>query len=273
MKLGFKALGLVLTMSLVGCQTVNTTSGDSVGVQRKQYMFSLLSTEQINQSSALQYQEMIQTAASKGMVERNTPNARRLEVIGQRLIKQAPYYRADAASWPWEVNLIKSPELNASCMPGGKIIFFSGIIEKLQLTDDEIAAIMGHEIAHALREHSREAMSKAYALEVGKLGLVTLLGLGEQGMQLTNAAVEYGLTLPNSRSAETEADLLGIELAARAGYNPQAAVTLWQKMAQASSGAPPEFLSTHPASASRINTLQAVVPKVLPIYQQAKNRY
>ena len=100
-----------------------------------------------------------------------------------------------------------------------------------------------------------------------------MLGLGEQGMQLTNAAVEYGLTLPNSRSAETEADLLGIELAARAGYNPQAAVTLWQKMAQASSGAPPEFLSTHPASTSRINTLQAVVPKVLPIYQQAKNRY
>ena len=252
-----KLMMLSSCVSMAACQTVNTTSGDSVGVQRKQYMFSLLSTEQINQSSAMQYQEMIQEAANKGLVERNTTNARRLEVIGQRLIKQAPYYRADAANWPWEVNLIKSPDLNASCMPGGKIIFFSGIIEKLKLTDDEIAAIMGHEIAHALREHSREAMSKAYALEVGKLGLVTLLGLDEQSMQLTNAAVEYGLTLPNSRSAETEADLLGIELAARAGYNPQAAVTLWQKMAQASAGAPPEFLSTHPASASRINNLQA----------------
>lgn len=267
-----KALVVAASIAIAGCQTVNTTTGDSVGVQRKQYMFSLLSTEQINQSSAQQYQEMVQQASSQGQIERNTANARRLDAIGQRLIKQAPYYRADAANWPWEVNLIKSPELNASCMPGGKIIFFSGIIERLKLTDDEIAAIMGHEIAHALREHSREAMSKAYALEMGKLGLVTLLGLGEEGMRLTNAAVEYGLTLPNSREAETEADLLGLELAARAGYNPQAAVSLWQKMAQASEGAPPEFLSTHPASESRIRNLQAAVPKVQAIYQQSSKR-
>lgn len=267
-----KYAALAGVLLLVGCQAVNTTGSSAVGVDRKQYMFSMLSTNEINQSYAQAYQETLQQAQAKGKLDTRSNNAKRLQVIGQRLIAQAGYFRADAEQWDWQVSLIESPELNANCGPGGKIIFYSGIITKLNLTDDEIAAIMGHEIAHALREHSREAMSKAYGIEIAKLGLGAVLGVNQETMQIADAAVQYGMTLPNSRSAETEADLLGIELAARAGYNPNAAVSLWQKMEQVSQGAPAEFASTHPSSSTRIQNLQANIPKVMPLYEQARKR-
>lgn len=267
-----KYAALAGVLLLVGCQVVNTTGSSAVGVDRKQYMFSMLSTNEINQSYAQAYQETLQQAQAKGKLDTRSNNAKRLQVIGQRLIAQAGYFRADAAQWDWQVSLIESPELNANCGPGGKIIFYSGIITKLNLTDDEIAAVMGHEIAHALREHSREAMSKAYGVEIAKLGLGAALGVSQDVMQIADAAVQYGMTLPNSRSAETEADLLGIELAARAGYNPNAAVSLWQKMEQVSQGAPAEFASTHPSSSTRIQNLQANIPKVMPLYEQARKR-
>jgi predicted Zn-dependent protease len=255
---------------LAGCQAVNTTSGGAVGVERKQYMFSMLSADQVNQMYAQSYQQTLSEASSQGVLDKSSANAKRLQAIAGRLIPQAPRFRPDAANWPWEVNLIKSPELNANCGPGGKIIFYSGIIEKLKLSDDEIAAIMGHEMAHALREHSREAMSKAYGIEMAKQGAGALLGLGESGLALADTVVQYSLTLPNSRGNENEADLIGLELAARAGYDPNAAISLWQKMAAAGGGAPPEFMSTHPSSSSRIASLQAAIPKVMPLYQQAK---
>jgi Zn-dependent protease with chaperone function len=255
---------------LAGCQAGNTTSGGAVGVERKQYMFSMLSSQEVNQMYAQSYQQTLGEASSKGVLDKTSPNAKRLQTIASRLIKQAPRFRPDAAQWQWEVNLIKSPELNANCGPGGKIIFYSGIIEKLQLTDDEIAAIMGHEMAHALREHSREAMSRAYGVALAKQGAGALLGLGEGGMAMADTVAQYSLTLPNSRGNENEADLLGLELAARAGYNPNAAVSLWQKMARAGGGAPPEFMSTHPSSSSRIAALQAAIPKVMPLYEQAR---
>lgn len=261
---------LAAALLLVGCQVVNTTSGGAVGVERKQYMFSALSTQEVNQMYAQSYQQTLGEASSKGVLDKTSNNAKRLRTIADRLIKQAPLFRPDSAQWQWEVNLIKSPELNANCGPGGKIIFYSGIIEKLKLTDDEIAAIMGHEMAHALREHSREAMSKAYGIEMAKQGAGALLGTGSDSLALADAAVQYGMTLPNSRGNENEADLIGLELAARAGYNPNAAVSLWQKMAAASEGAPPEFMSTHPSSGSRIASLQAAIPKVMPLYQQAR---
>jgi Zn-dependent protease with chaperone function len=261
---------LAATLLLAGCQAVNTTSGGAVGVERKQYMFSMLSTQEVNQMYAQSYQQTLSEASSKGVLDKTSNNAKRLRTIVNRLIAQVPHFRPDAAQWQWEVNLIKSPELNANCGPGGKIIFYSGIIEKLKLTDDEIAAIMGHEIAHALREHSREAMSKAYGVSLAKQGAGALLGLGEGGMAMADAAVAYGMTLPNSRGNENEADLLGLELAARGGYNPNAAISLWQKMAAASEGAPPEFMSTHPSSNTRIAALQAVIPKVMPLYEQAR---
>ncbi len=261
---------LSMALLLAGCQAVNTTSGGAVGVERKQYMFSMLSTQEVNQMYAQSYQQTLGEASSKGVLDKTSNNAKRLRTVANRLIKHAPMFRPDAAQWQWEVNLIKSPELNANCGPGGKIIFYSGIIEKLKLTDDEIAAIMGHEMAHALREHSREAMSKAYGVELAKQGAGVLLGLGSDSLALADAAVQYGMMLPNSRGNENEADLIGLELAARGGYNPNAAVSLWQKMAAASEGAPPEFMSTHPSSSSRIASLQAAIPKVMPLYEQAR---
>ncbi|MCY1408326.1 Metalloprotease LoiP [compost metagenome] len=261
---------LSASVLLGGCQAVNTTSGGAVGVERKQYMFSMLSTEQVNQMYAQSYQQTLGEASTKGVLDKTSADAKRVQVIADRLIAQAPKFRPDSAQWNWEVNLIQSDELNANCGPGGKIIFYSGLIDKLKLTDDEIAAVMGHEIAHALREHGREAMSKAYGIEMAKTGAGALLGLGQDSMALADTVVQYSMTLPNSRSNENEADLIGLELAARAGYNPNAAITLWNKMTAVSGGSQPEFMSTHPASSSRISSLEAAIPKVMPLYEQAK---
>ena len=261
---------LSASLLLGGCQSVNTTSGGAVGVERSQWMFSMLSTDEVNQMYAQSYQKTVGEAGSKGVLDKTSRDAKRVQAIATRLIAQAPVFRPDSAQWKWEVNLIKSDELNANCGPGGKIIFYTGLIDTLKLTDDEIAAIMGHEIAHALREHGREAMSKAYGIEMAKQGAGALLGLGQDTLALADTVANYGMTLPNSRANENEADLIGLELAARAGYDPNAAITLWNKMSKLNEGAPPEFMSTHPASASRISSLQAAIPKVMPLYQQAK---
>ncbi|CAI8807156.1 metalloendopeptidase OMA1, mitochondrial [Pseudomonas sp. IT-P253] len=255
---------------LAGCQSVNTTNGGAVGVERKQYMFSMLSTDEVNQMYAQSYQKTVGQASTQGVLDKTSNEAKRVQAIADRLIAQAPVFRPDSAQWKWEVNLIKSDELNANCGPGGKIIFYTGLIDSLQLTDDEIAAVMGHEIAHALREHGREAMSKAYGIEMAKQGAGALLGLSQDSLALADTVANYGMTLPNSRANENEADLIGLELAARAGYNPNAAITLWNKMSKASESSPPEFMSTHPASSSRIASLQAAIPKVMPLYEQAK---
>ncbi|UXY52128.1 M48 family metallopeptidase [Pseudomonas tohonis] len=262
---------LALPLLLAGCQAVNTTSGGAVGVERKQYMFSMLSEQQVNQMYAQSYQQTLSEASQQGVLDKNSADAKRVSAIAKRLIAQTTVFRPDAGSWAWEANVIDSEELNANCGPGGKIIVYSGLIDQLKLTDDELAAVMGHEIAHALREHGREAMSKAYGVQMAtQLG--SLLGAGDQSLQMANQGVEYLMTLPNSRSNENEADLIGLELSARAGYNPNAAITLWQKMSKASEGAPPEFMSTHPSSSSRIASLQAAIPKVMPFYQQAKGK-
>src|SRR5690606_1007284 len=216
-----------------------------------QYMFSALSSAEVDQMAAESYNEMLAEAKAAKVLNTDAAMLKRLNRIADRLVKEVDHFRPDAKSWDWEVNLITDDQLNASCMPGGKIIFFTGIVDKLKLTDDEIAQIMGHEIAHALREHGREAISRAYIGQTGTQLVGALLGLGEVRRQAADAAVQYGLMLPNSRSNETEADLIGLELAARAGYKPEAAVTLWQKMGAASQGAPPEFLSTHPNSGGR----------------------
>ena len=260
---------LCAALLLSGCQAVNTTNGGAVGVERKQYMFSMLSTEQVNQMYAQSYQETLSEASGKGLVDNNSAVGKRVQAVGKRLIAQAPVFRPDAAQWQWDINVIKSDELNANCGPGGKIIVYSGLVEQLKLSDDELAAVMGHEIAHALREHGREAMSKAYGVQMASQ-IGAAFGVGQGSLQLANTGVQYLMTLPNSRANENEADLIGLELAARAGYDPNAAITLWEKMSKASEGAPPEFMSTHPSSSSRISALQAAVPKVMPFYQQAR---
>ncbi|HDZ56779.1 MAG TPA: M48 family peptidase [Pseudomonas xinjiangensis] len=255
---------------LVGCETVQTTQGGAVGVNREQRMVSALPSEQVDQMAAQAYAEMLAEAKQQGVLNTDTAMLKRLRNIAGNLIPQVDNFRADAESWNWEVNLIKDDQLNASCMPGGKILFFTGIVNELNLTDDEIAQIMGHEIAHALREHGREAISRAYVSQTGAQIVGALLGLGEVSRQAADAAVQYGLMLPNSRSNETEADLIGLELAARAGYKPEAAVSLWQKMGNASQGAPPVFLSTHPSPSGRIQNLQNAIPSVQPLYEAAR---
>ncbi|GAA4648499.1 M48 family metallopeptidase [Kistimonas scapharcae] len=261
----------LLLLVLVGCQTINTTDSGVVGVQREQRMFALLSAEQVDTMSAAAYHNTIKEAGGKKTLNTDDATLKRLRRIAANLVDETRAFRVDAQQWRWEVNVIQSDVMNASCMPGGKILFYSGIIDRLKLTDDEIAAIMGHEMAHALREHGREAMSEAYAVELGRGAVGALLGLDGNVMGLANNVVQYALTLPNSREKEAEADIIGLELMARAGYHPQAAVTLWQKMARQGGDQPPEFMSTHPATETRIEGLRHYIPKVMPLYHQARN--
>ncbi|WP_231701620.1 M48 family metallopeptidase [Halopseudomonas salegens] len=257
-------------MTLTACETVQTTQGGTVGVERQQMMFGGLSSAQVNQMAAESYFGMLTEARSQNVLNTDAALVGRLRRIADDLIPQVEYFRPDARNWEWEVNVIENEQLNASCMPGGKILFFSGIVNRLELTDAEIAQIMGHEMAHALREHGREAVSRAYAAQAGTQVVGALLGLGESTRQAADAAVQYGLMLPHSRGNETEADLIGLELAARAGYSPEASISLWQKMAAASGGSPPAFLSTHPSPQGRIQTLRETIPRVQPLYQQAR---
>ena len=230
----------------------------------------LISAEQVEAAAAQEYAQLLQQAAQKGaLAPDGHGQVLRLRAIGQQLIPHAPPWNPRARQWRWEVNLIGSQQVNAFCMPGGKIAFFSGILQQLQLDDDEVATIMGHEMAHALREHARERMAKNAATGLGLSLGAQLLGLGSVGDVAANLGAQL-LTLVYSRSDETEADLVGMELAARAGYNPQAGVSLWQKMALASKGAPPQWLSTHPSSGSRIDEIRANLPKVEPLFKRAQ---
>ena len=232
----------------------------------------LVPAETLERSAAQQYQQMLEQArAKRALAPPEHPQLQRLHAIAKRLIPFTAPWKERAAQWRWEENLIGSQQINAFCMPGGKIAFYTGILDKLQLTDDEAAMIMGHEMAHALREHARERLAKTQATNLGvRLG-AQLLGLGDLG----NAAASLGaqlLTLKFSRSDETDADLVGLEPAARAGYLPDASVSLWQKMGKASGSqqAGLAFLSTHPSGPDRIRELQQNVPKVQGLYQAAR---
>jgi predicted Zn-dependent protease len=260
-----------LAVVVPGCQSVQTTSAGAVGVQRSQHMSMLVSESDLRKGAEQAYAQMMGEARAKGVLNTDAALTQRVRAITQRLIPVTKAFRPDAAGWKWEVNVVASDQLNAWCMPGGKIAVYSGLITRLQLTDDEIAAIVGHEIAHALREHARERASEQQAagLLVG-LG-AAVLGVGQAGADLGQLAYKVALGMPNSRAHETEADRIGIELAARAGYDPRAAISLWQKMAKQSEGkAPPEWLSTHPAAQSRQQDLAVYAERVMPLYRQAR---
>ena len=229
----------------------------------------VVSAQQIEQAAGQQYQQMLQQASSKrALGPKDHPQVQRLRAIAERIVPFTTECNSSAKDWRWEVNLIGSPELNAFCMPGGKIAFYYGILAKLQLNDDEVAAIMGHEVSHALLEHARERMGKTMAtrgaIEIG----AALFGLGSAGRALGDMGGQL-LTLRFSRDDESEADALGLILAAKAGYNPRAGVTLWQKMLSANKGAPPQWLSTHPSGESRIRDIEARLPSVEPTYLAA----
>jgi predicted Zn-dependent protease len=229
----------------------------------------LIPADHVESAGAAQYMQMKKEAAAKSaLVPADHEQVRRLRYIAQRMLPFTSSWNPRAADWRWEVNLLANSQLNAFCMPGGKIAFYSGILIKLQLSDDEVAAIMGHEVAHALREHARERLAKTTATRIGAGLVSSFFGLGNLG----EAAVGMGaqlMTLRFSREDESEADLVGMELSARAGYDPAAGVSLWEKMGQANKGAPPQFLSTHPSGPNRIKEIQAALPKVNGLFARA----
>lgn len=238
-------------------------------VGRESRFTRLVSADQVEHAATQQYGQLKREASGQGTLAREgDPQLQRLRAIAQRIIPFAPAWNPRANNWRWEVSLIHRKDLNAFCMPGGKIAFFDGLLMRLQLSDDEVAVIMGHEMAHALREHARERMGKTAATRLGAGLISSLFGLGDLGDAALNIGAQL-LTLRFSREDESEADLVGLELAARAGYDPRAGVSLWQKMMRAAQTAPPEFISTHPAGPTRVRDMEVALPKVQPLYAVA----
>ena len=261
-------LPLLLLLGLLAGGSIWAREGVDVG--KNSAFGQLVPADSVERSSLEQYAQMLEQAAEKkALAGKDHPQLRRLRDIANKIIPHALSWNPRAANWQWEVNLIGSKQINAFCMPGGKIAFYTGILDQLKLNDDEVAMVMGHEIAHALREHARERMGKSTATNIGASLLTQLLGLGQIGQTVTNYGAQL-LTLQFSRDNESEADLVGMELAARAGYDPRAGVTLWQKMSAANKGAPPQWLSTHPSGSTRIGDIEANLPKVLPLYERIK---
>lgn len=265
-----KFFSLSLTALLSACAQIQTTSPGVVGIDRPQYM--AFSADKFNHSMAASYGQIINNASKKNALNQNPDLVKRVTDIADRLIAHVTVFRPDAAKWDWEVNIITSDQLNAFCAAGGKIAFYTGIIEKLHLTDDEIAAIMGHEISHALREHSRERASQQMGTQLGLTFVGIAIGANQSQMSVAGDMSRVAFLLPNSREHETEADRMGVELAARGGYDPRAAISVWRKMQGKDSKQPPQFLSTHPSHDTRIADLEAYSAKVMFLYEEAKSK-
>ena len=271
-------VGLIAVFSsmLLGtaCTPTHTTSAGAVGVDRQQTM--LVSSAEVNRSAEKAYAQTIQEARAKNLLNRNPAQVQRVRGIAGRLTAVTGVFRPDAPGWRWESNVISSNDLNAWCMPGGKMAVYTGLMDKLALTDDELAAVMGHEIAHALREHGREKAGQAAGVDLAATlggvigayyGLAASIGQGVVG-----AAGELAFMRPNSRGMEQEADRIGVELAARAGFDPLAAISLWEKMGRASGSGTPQWLSTHPSNETRLADLRVYAERVQPLYRAARAR-
>lgn len=270
--IAFRRIGAgvaVLVVALAqACTAIQTTAPGALGITRKQYMSNYLSTQEVNDAYAKSYRQVVDKAHFNHTLEEHTALNSRVLRITNRVLPAAEVFRPEAGNWLWMVQVIHSDTMNATCGPGGKILVYSGIVERLQLTDAEIAAILGHEIAHALREHGREAMSKAAPVSLIS-NLAVKNGADQSLVKLANMGVALLMTLPNSRQAESEADMIGLELMARAGYDPHAAISLWRKMQAADQGMRIEFMSTHPGIDTRITQIQQAIPKVLSLYLAA----
>jgi len=254
---------------LAGCQTVETTQPGVVGVDRSQRM--MVSSEDINAAAGQAYDQVLAEAKKANALDRDPAQVARVQKILKRLVPATAAFREDAPKWPWEIHVFSAKEVNAWAMPGGKMAVYSGLIEQLNVTDDELAAVMGHEVSHALREHSRERASQQMAQQVA-LGVVgAVLGAPQVAIDLAPLVLDVTFNLPNSRGHEEEADRIGVELAARAGYDPRAAISLWEKMQKVGGGQPPKFLSTHPSHEDRIEDLRAASERVMGLYQSAKS--
>lgn len=254
-------LSAALLLTLAGC-TTSPTGRSQLMIVPESYAV---------ESSKQAYKQQIQPYAQKGQLNDDPAMTQRVRDIAGRIVAQAEIMRPETKAWDWQVVVLDDPTtVNAWAMAGGKIAVYSGLIQQIQPTDDELAQVIGHEVGHALAAHSAEQMSVALATQLG-VGAVAVATNSPQAAALGETAAQLAIELPHSRTQESEADRIGIELAAKAGYDPRAAVTLWQKMGNASSGqTPPEFLSTHPSSSNRAATLSALAPQMQPYYQQAK---
>lgn len=257
--------GLGFTALLASHAHAQVDVGQASGIRK------LIPADTLEASARQQYRQTLGEAESKGaLAPDDYPQLKRLRAIAAKLIPFTAQWNPDSRKWKWEVNLIGSKQINAWCMPGGKIAFYTGILDQLQLNDDEVAMIMGHEMAHALREHSRERLAKSRATGMGLSVASQLLGLGQLGDVAANLGTQL-LTLKYGRDDETEADLVGLEIAARGGFKPEASVQLWKKMLSATGAGKGQlpFLSTHPSGNNRIQELEANLPKVAHLYAQA----
>ncbi|WP_291994486.1 M48 family metallopeptidase [Candidatus Accumulibacter sp. ACC003] len=266
-------LALLAAVLVTACAATRTTGGGTVGVDRDQTM--LLSSTEVDRSAAKAYQQTMREAQSKKLLNRDPAQLARVRGVARRLIPVTAAFRSDAPGWQWEVNVVSSKELNAWCMPGGKVAVYTGLLEQLEITDDELAAVMGHEIAHALREHGREKAGQAAGLNVAAALGGALIGAyfgidSGLGQGVIGSVGDLAFMRPNSREMEQEADRIGIELAARAGYDPQATISLWEKMSRVGGGQPPQWLSTHPSHQSRIADLRVYAQRVQPLYVAAR---
>jgi predicted Zn-dependent protease len=274
------ALCTALPMTQVQARDRNQSGGqvvqDGIAVKplKSNIWRDIAAPEQtVNDQSAQQYLALMNQAREKNvLVPAGDPRVQRLRAIAQRIIPNTTRWNQAARQWKWEVNLLQSGEVNAFCMPGGRIAFYTGILDKLKLTDDEIAAVMGHEIAHALREHGRDRQSKAAATgiasQLGGAALSAWLGVDVRGA--TNAAGQL-YVLKFSRDEEREADLVGLDIAARSGYDPRAGLSLWTKMGQLEQGGGNiEILSDHPGGDNRMEQIQSHMNVLLPLYARAK---
>jgi predicted Zn-dependent protease len=262
-------LALVLSAGgLAGCETVDTTKPGVVGVDRNQRM--LVSAEDFNKAAEQAYAQTLADAQKKGTLDRDPAQVQRIKTIVGRLTPQTASFRQDAPGWKWETHVLSTSEINAWCMPGGKIAVYTGLLDQIKPSDDELAAVIGHEMAHALREHSREQASHQMAEQLALNVVGAVANVPDLAVQLAPMVFDVTVNLPHSRTDESEADRIGVELAARAGYDPRAAIALWQRMQQAGGAQPPKLLATHPPTADRIKELQAVSEKLVPVYEQAK---
>ncbi len=266
-------LGAALASLPTPADARNAPDADGIELGRKSVAIGLASAEEVEKSSALQYGQLTRQAAAQGaLAPADHPQTIRLRAIAERLIRESERYNPRAAQWKWEINLIGSTQINAFCMPGGKIAFFSGILTTLKLTDDEVAIVMGHEIAHALREHGRERVGKMRIAQVGTVIAAiggALLGFGDLGGQVASGAAQLTL-LKYGRDDETEADQVGLDLAARAGFDPRAGIVVWQKMAAVGKAQPPQWLSSHPAHGTRIAEITRSLDRTMPLYARAR---
>ncbi len=253
-----KWMGAACLILIAGCATSPITG-------RQQLM--LVPESEVIQASEQAYAQEMAEARRKGQLDTDPRTVSWVRGIADRIIRQAVRYRPESANWRWQVNVVSNPQVNAYAMAGGKIAVYTGLLDKVAPTDDQLAQVLAHEIGHALAGHSQEKMSLSLGTD---LVLSAVSAADPRTRQALSAAALLAVQLPYSRQMESEADRIGIELAARAGYDPRAAVTLWQKMSREEGGGVPEFLSTHPSDAARIDALSRLVPQMMPLYEAAR---